>query len=498
MIIPSAHIPANLAFSQRESAVHWSLLESNGYLKDRAELRRATGSDQAVLRAAAFQLLAEDAQPEDLALFQQGSADPDSTADAWAAFGLERLHPTRGQETLKELAMRGPEFGQYASLIAASLLARLGDPSAFGTIRSAMREFAERPPVVQRLLPFAQLGVEEVWPLYAQALTEPSAAVKEMVLAQLRELHSSRAIPVLQQFVASQPDADPWTGVAQSLLAELRQSMPSSIAGPASWPLLALALSAALSGSACQGGKSALVTSGATVANADIPAISTVISSNHSLPRGAPYSAWEHHEQQDLLQANDFGSTRGEWRRAASAGSPAVRAAACGLIARQPIEEDRATIEARLLDDDRTVRAWATLGAARLGRAQASAELRSLSTQRPGFGDLSPLIAAGALARLGDASAVETIQSAIKRDDDRTTAVRLLFDFARLPQVNIWPLYAVALNDRSPLVRDIALAQLEELQNRDSISTLEQSAADGPLDPDQRARARKLIITLQR
>jgi len=220
-MIPSVNIPPGTPFSGRESIANRALLVANGYQATPIGYRRATGSDEPVLRAAGFQLLAGDPVEDNLVVFEQGVADPDPTVRAFAAFGLEQLRPSRGAQLLRELAAPAPEFGQYAPLIAAALLARLGDPSGFATVQRAMTELGEPPPVVARLFPFACLGVPGIWALYGQALASADMVIREQVMAQLRELGSPAAAPVLEQLIASLPDEDAWKTTARDLLHEL-------------------------------------------------------------------------------------------------------------------------------------------------------------------------------------------------------------------------------------------------------------------------------------
>src|SRR6188474_3550340 len=127
IVIPSVPIPPGTPFSEREAVVHRGLLRVNGYASAPADDRAATASRQPALRAAAFALLARAPVADDLARFAQGAADPDPAVRAFAAFGLERLEPGRGAPVLREIAARDAEFGDYGPLIAAALLARLGD-----------------------------------------------------------------------------------------------------------------------------------------------------------------------------------------------------------------------------------------------------------------------------------------------------------------------------------------------------------------------------------
>lgn len=224
LLIPSTPIPTGTPFSERESLVHRALLIANGYQATAIGYRRAAVSDEATLRTAAFQLLAREPIEEHLVLFEHGVADRTASVRAFAAFGLDQLRPGRGLAILHELAARPLEFGDYAPLIAAALLACRGDPSGFPTVERALNELGEPRAVVARLWPFARLGVVGVWARYDQALATDDLTVREQVLAQLRELGevdplgAVAAAPVLARFVARLADDDPWKPSASALL----------------------------------------------------------------------------------------------------------------------------------------------------------------------------------------------------------------------------------------------------------------------------------------
>jgi HEAT repeat protein len=219
IVIPSGSPPPGTPFSQHEAAAHRTLLEANGQGGGPEGWRSATRSEHPALRAAAYQLLAEDAAAEDLALFEHGLGDPDGAARAWAAFGLERLRPGAGRATLLQLAGEALEFAQYGPLIAAAALARLGDPAGLATVVRADATFDERIPVVQRLFWFARLGCPEVWPLYERALGE-GPAIRELAMMQLRELGSPAAVRVVEHHVAAHPADAAATASGRAFLAE--------------------------------------------------------------------------------------------------------------------------------------------------------------------------------------------------------------------------------------------------------------------------------------
>jgi HEAT repeat protein len=223
-VISSGGPPPGTPYDAREAAASRVLLESNGYAGTRQGARRAAESEHAVLRTAAFHLLAEDAQPEELELLRLGAADGEGSVRAWAAFGLEKLQPGAGIEVLRELAGRQPQFAEYAPLIAAAALARLGDPSGLATVEDAMRSFDEPLPVVRSLYWFAPLGRAELWPLYERALADATPGVRPLALLQLRQLPNPEVSSVLQRFLATEPPGSADAATAQGILAERASS----------------------------------------------------------------------------------------------------------------------------------------------------------------------------------------------------------------------------------------------------------------------------------
>jgi HEAT repeat protein len=219
-----------------------------------------------------------------------------------------------------------------------------------------------------------------------------------------------------------------------------------------------------------------------------------VISSTHSMPPGTPFSRWDHYDHLDLLRANGFGSDRAAWCRAALGDEAVLRAAALALLAEAPAEADRSCLERALSDRDPSTRAWAALATARLGRVQSQGELRELAAQPLASGDSSPLIAAVALARLGDATGFPAVTAALSRVASRALAVRCLFDFARI--ADVWPQFAIALGDSDPVVRELALVQLEELRDRRSADILQQFVTASH-DEARQTRARALLAALR-
>lgn len=219
IVIPTGSPPAGTPFSQRESAGHRLLLEANGY-GGATGVRQALRADDATLRAAAYQLVADASTPDDASIFEQGLRDPDGAVRAWAALGLDRLRPGAGRPVLRQLAADKLTFGDYAPLIAADALARLGDPAGLPTLARA--DALDEPlAVLQRVFWFARLGCAEVWPRYERALAGGDAA-RELALLQLRELATPDAVRVIERFVTAHPADAEDTASARAVLAELQ------------------------------------------------------------------------------------------------------------------------------------------------------------------------------------------------------------------------------------------------------------------------------------
>jgi hypothetical protein len=209
------------------------------------------------------------------------------------------------------------------------------------------------------------------------------------------------------------------------------------------------------------------------------------------IPPGTPFSEREAVVHRGLLHANGY-DTAATYRRATASQEPTLRAAAFELLSHDRWQKtSRCSRRASRIQTQR----FAVRGVRRRaapawpGRADVARGRRWLE-----FGDTSPLIAAVALARLGDASGFPAVTAGLARPDSRISAVGCLFDFALL--ANVWPYFASALGDSDPTIRELALVQLEELRDRRSAGILEQFAA-GSHDDGQQARARALLAALR-
>lgn len=189
-------------------------------------------------------------------------------------------------------------------------------------------------------------------------------------------------------------------------------------------------------------------------------------------PLDVPYSEWEIYRSQELLDANGFGNTHDEWRRAAQHSSGLIRSKAFYLLTRNPKQEDKDLLRQGINDIDETVQALSAYGLYILGDQSTLSTIERIA--RLGTGAHSSAVqAAGILAQLEKPAAFSTIQEAFNSDLEylRLFAVQNLIFFVPLngqpfssgKVINVWDAYESALKDKSPRVQGIARLQLKEL-----------------------------------
>lgn len=245
------------------------------------------------------------------------------------------------------------------------------------------------------------------------------------------------------------------------------------------------------------GGAAPRSASPASPASPAPPVSSAPASSAFVAPSGVAYSRWEALEYQAMLTANGFSTSRESWRAAATTSVAPIRAAACALLAEAPVKDDLAALAAGAKHSSPMVRAWAVLGLARLGGRGSVQVLRTLAAAPASASERAPLVAAAALTRLGDPVGIKVLTLAMANDELRLEAARRLIDIARLDPAAAMPLFARALHDSQPTVRSLALAQLEELRQTPARSVLEEFARGSAGEPLERARAQKILASLE-
>lgn len=178
-----------LPFPEQEPAAHLALLRANGYSPH--EHAEALRSALDVVRAAAAHLLARrEAAPGDRDLLLRALLDADEEVQAWAAWGLARRGDTKlGHTRLVELTRRAPSWGDHAPLIAADLLARLGDRQGLGVLRGALSGAESGREVVRRLYPFLLAEADAPGPItetLTAALQHEDPGVRRLAHDQLQ------------------------------------------------------------------------------------------------------------------------------------------------------------------------------------------------------------------------------------------------------------------------------------------------------------------------
>jgi HEAT repeat protein len=172
------------------------------------EFRLAADHSSGLIREAAIYLLVRQPDPVDEALFLKGLEDIDETVQSLSAYGLVRLGHDSAESTLKRIAQQDPG-AILAAPLAASLLAELGDPSAFDTMIQAMADqFGYvRLIAMQYMSSFVPLHGQstssgqtvDVWSLYCQALGDEDGQVRAVAEMQLVEIDSAAAMAILKE-----------------------------------------------------------------------------------------------------------------------------------------------------------------------------------------------------------------------------------------------------------------------------------------------------------
>lgn len=199
--------PLDLPYSEWEAQRSQELLTANGFGNTPDEWRRAAEHSDGLIRGMAYYLLARQPDPFDEALFRQGLEDSDQTVQSLVAYALYRLGDASAELTLHRIAQLEVN-AHLAAPLAASLLAELGEPSAFDTIEQAMasEQGYIRLTAIQYVPSFVPLHGQgygsgqtiDIWALYCQALEDEDLQVRAVAEMQLQELSSPEALRVLE------------------------------------------------------------------------------------------------------------------------------------------------------------------------------------------------------------------------------------------------------------------------------------------------------------
>lgn len=218
-------------------------------------------------------------------------------------------------------------------------------------------------------------------------------------------------------------------------------------------------------------------------------------------PRDLPYAAHADYRSDQLLLANGIALTDDSLIDALVSRTDVLLAAAAHACGSHGVRAaiPRLTDLAGDVDDNAAVEAAHAL--VRLGQADARAVLRA-ALQRPPGPYLSPVVAAGYLAQLGDASGYAVVRDALAND---LFAVRML---GCKQLAFLWPhhgsvdgspkgidvleLFSRALRDPERSVQEQALVQLRALRDPATRPLLEQYLASVE-DSGQRQLAREAV-----
>jgi len=222
--------------------------------------------------------------------------------------------------------------------------------------------------------------------------------------------------------------------------------------------------------------------------SADASTISSEVFIPDYVPLDLPLSQWEAHRSQELLEANGFGTTATEWRRAAGHPSGLIRGAAFYLLSQQPDPQDEDLFRQGLDDIDETARALAAFGLYQLGVETATATLEEIA-QLDVNAHLAAPRAAGLLAEIGLPEGVATLEQALSSRESyiRLSATQFLPAFVPLQgqsdgagnTVDVWEYYCLALADSDTQVRALAEMQLREIGSAEALAVIEDCAGGG-------------------
>jgi hypothetical protein len=218
----------------------------------------------------------------------------------------------------------------------------------------------------------------------------------------------------------------------------------------------------------------------------------SIVLTSQPAPPGTPFVERELVTARSMLEANGYAAEPAAWRRAAGSDEPSLRAFAFQLLAEGAADGDAARFERALGDRDGAVRAWAAFGLERIRPGAGRPALHELAGAPIEFADYGPLIAAAALARLGDPSGFATLVRAEAEPAMRVPVVQRLMWFAAHDVEAVWPAYARAL-EGAPVVRELAIMQLRELDQPRAREVLEAFVAAHPAGDPSTAGARAVL-----
>lgn len=209
--------------------------------------------------------------------------------------------------------------------------------------------------------------------------------------------------------------------------------------------------------------------------------INDIIIPNYG-PLNIRYSRWELYRSKELLAANGFDNNENEWRKATLHSNGLIRATAYFLLTRNIKQQNTGLFRVGIDDIDETAQAFCAFGLYKSGDEPALKKLMALANQDV-EAHISAIQAAGLLGQLGFPTAFKTIQMALKSRLEYVQVFGIqnavffvplnesIYDFNN--KIDIWAIYRQALKNNSSNVRTIAIAQLNEINSKESQELLQ-------------------------
>lgn len=207
--------PYDLPYDEYDDHNAMALLAANGIPEDEEGIIEALAAQTGVLLAAAAHAAGSVGIPAAVPRLRELASGQDDQAAVEAAFALVRLGVDEGRDVLHEALGRSVD-AYLSPMLAASYLARLGDPAGYPVVAAALgSEFVSSRMLackaLLQLVPFhgqtdASGKPIDVAALYARALSDPDEGVQGEALVQLRWAPPSLARPLLERYLASDPD----------------------------------------------------------------------------------------------------------------------------------------------------------------------------------------------------------------------------------------------------------------------------------------------------
>ena len=198
-------------------------------------------------------------------------------------------------------------------------------------------------------------------------------------------------------------------------------------------------------------------------------------------PDDLPYADFEDYRARELLRVNGIELKRDSVLAALQQGDPVLQGAAAHTVAALGLTEAIPALKRLVETSDDLVRTEAGYGLVRLGLDEYRDILKEALRSRPDA-NLSPAVAAGDLARLGDPSGFPVLAMCFEVDNliVRMIACKQLLFFVPFHdtktsdgrRMDVYALFERALADPHPDVRRLVARQLSELGTAEALRLL--------------------------